>query len=189
MMLIIGGARIRHILLASLLIAGIIMTIVMVRPYALERVRTYLNHNSDTLGSGYQINQSLIAIGSGQTFGRGFGQSIQKFGYLPQPTDDSIFAVAAEEFGFLGSMLIVGLYTFFALSVFRVGLRCHDSFGGIAALGIVILILTESFLNISAMIGIIPLSGLPLLFMSHGGSALIVALGATGIIASISRHD
>jgi cell division protein FtsW len=103
-MLIIAGVRLRHIALAGLLMAVAIAAVVAFRPYAAERVKTYLNRGSDTQGSGYQINQSLIAIGSGRFTGRGFGQSIQKFGYLPQPTDDSIFAVAAEEFGFVGSI-------------------------------------------------------------------------------------
>jgi len=189
LMLVIGGAKYKHILIAVLCLASFIALVIFTRPYALERVKTYFNRGSDSQGSGYQINQSLIAIGSGQYFGRGFGQSIQKFGYLPQPTDDSIFAVAGEEFGFFGTTIIILLYIFFGFSVFRLGLKIHDIFGTSLVMGIAVLILTESFLNISAMIGVTPLSGLPLLFMSHGGTALIVTLMSAGIIASVSRHE
>jgi cell division protein FtsW len=189
LMLVIGGAKFKHIFIALILLAGFIGLVIFTRPYALERVKTYINRGADSQGAGYQINQSLIAIGSGKYFGRGFGQSIQKFGYLPQPTDDSIFAVAGEEFGFFGTTIIILLYVFFGFSAFRLGIRIHDNFGTSLVMGISILILTESFLNISAMIGITPLSGLPLLFMSHGGTALIVTLMSAGIIASVSRHE
>jgi cell division protein FtsW len=150
---------------------------------------TFLHRGGDAQGAGYQINQSLIAIGSGQIAGRGFGQSIQKFGYLPQPTDDSVFAVAAEEFGFIGSIILISLYIIFAISCFRIGTRSKDLFGGLLAIGIAILIVTESFMNISAMLGLLPLSGIPLLFVSHGGTALIVTLGAAGMIGNVSRES
>jgi cell division protein FtsW len=162
--------------------------VVLIRPYALDRVKTFLNRGSDTQGSGYQINQSLIAIGSGQLTGRGFGQSIQKFGYLPQPTDDSIFAVTAEEFGFLGSIALIGLYLLLIASIFRIGNRSPDVFGGLMVMGIGVLIITESFMNISAMIGLIPLSGVPLLFVSHGGTALIITLAISGMVANVSKY-
>lgn len=187
-MIFIAGVRIRHIVLALCLIGVFIGGVVMTRPYALDRVKTFINRGSDTQGSGYQINQSLIAIGSGGMFGRGFGQSVQKFGYLPQPTDDSIFAVAAEEFGFVGSMTLLGLYLILAASIFRIGNRSSDVFGGLLAIGIAVLIVAESFMNMSAMLGLIPLSGVPLLFVSHGGTALIIMLMTMGIVANISKH-
>ena len=186
-MLIIAGLPIRHIAIAGLLMAVVVGGVIALRPYALERVKTFLNHASDTQGAGYQINQSLIAIGSGQLSGRGFGQSVQKFGYLPEPIGDSIFAVASEEFGFLGSIGLIILYILLAVSAFRIGTRAPDIFGGLVAIGISVLIVTESFMNISAMLGIIPLSGLPLLFISHGGTALIIVLAACGIVANISK--
>ena len=160
----------------------------MVRPYAYQRVETFLQGNSDARGSGYQINQSLIAIGSGGITGRGFGQSIQKFGYLPQPTDDSIFAVAGEEFGFVGGITLIILYLLVAASSFRIASRTNDLFGAMTAVGIGTLIVTESFLNMSAMLGLVPLSGVPLLFVSHGGTALIIILAAAGIVANISKY-
>jgi cell division protein FtsW len=160
----------------------------MVRPYAYERVKVFLGGSKDAQGSGYQINQSLIAIGSGGATGRGFGQSIQKFGYLPQPTDDSIFAVAGEEFGFVGSTTLVVLYLLVAASAFRIGSRTKDPFGSMVSIGIAMIIVTESFLNMSAMLGLVPLSGVPLLFVSHGGTALIIILAAAGIVANVSKY-
>ncbi len=187
-MLFVAGVPVKHILVAFLLMATLVVGVVYMRPYALRRVQTFFNRASDTQGAGYQINQSLIAIGSGQITGRGFGQSIQKFGYLPQPTDDSIFAVAAEEFGFIGSVGLIIMYLLFASSIFRVSIRSVDSFGAFVAIGVAILIVTESFVNMAAMLGLIPLSGVPLMFISHGGTALIISLAATGIVANISKY-
>jgi cell division protein FtsW len=187
-MFIVAGMPFRHVFLAGCLFAVVLFGVIQFRPYAAERVRTYLSGGGDTLGSGYQINQSLIAIGSGQLFGRGFGQSIQKFGYLPQPTDDSVFAVAAEEFGFVGSVTLVVLYLLLAISSFRIASRAPDTFGAFIAIGVAVLIITESFVNMAAMLGLVPLSGLPLLFVSHGGTALIIALAASGMVANVSRY-
>ncbi|MFA6314938.1 MAG: putative peptidoglycan glycosyltransferase FtsW [Candidatus Paceibacterota bacterium] len=187
-MFIIAGMPLRHVAIAFVIMGLALGAVVMTRPYALERIQTYINRGSDTQGAGYQINQSLIAIGSGGIFGRGFGQSVQKFGYLPQPTDDSIFAVAAEEFGFAGSSALIILYVLLALSAFRISTRCPDIFGALIVSGIAVLIITESFMNIAAMLGVIPLSGLPLLFVSHGGTALIITLVIAGIVANISKY-
>jgi cell division protein FtsW len=187
-MLLIAGLPWKHLLWAILFLMIIVAGVVALRPYALKRVQTFLNHGQDEQGAGYQINQSLIAIGSGQFAGRGFGQSIQKFGYLPQPTDDSIFAVAGEEFGFLGGTVIIIIYLLYAISIFRIGSRATDNFGAFVAIGVGILVITESFLNMAAMLGLIPLSGVPLLFISHGGTALIIILAANGVVANISKH-
>ena len=188
-MLIISGLPTRHIIIAGIIMVAVISGVIWFRPYALQRVQTFLNSNADIQGAGYQVNQSLIAIGSGQFSGRGFGQSVQKFGYLPEPIGDSIFAVAAEEFGFVGSLVLLALYLSLAISAFRVGVRAPDVFGALLAIGIVVLIITESFMNRAAMLGIIPLSGLPLLFVSHGGTALIIVLAASGIVANVSKYE
>ena len=187
-MLLIAGVPIRHMIIAGLAMALLVVGVIYTRPYAMKRVQTFFNKSADAQGAGYQINQSLIAIGSGQITGRGFGQSIQKFGYLPQPTDDSIFAVAAEEFGFIGTVILLLLYLSFATSTFRIGNKAPDVFGSLVAIGIGILVITESFMNMAAMLGLLPLSGVPLLFVSHGGTALIITLAATGIVANISKH-
>jgi cell division protein FtsW len=187
-MLLVAGMPIKHMAIAGGVLALVVVSVVLLRPYAYQRVHTFLTGGSDAKGAGYQINQSLIAIGSGQLTGRGFGQSVQKFGYLPQPTDDSIFAVASEEFGFLGSTLLIILYVLVVASIFRIANKSSDLFGSSIAVGIAVLIVTESFLNMSAMLGLVPLSGVPLLFVSHGGTALIIVLAAAGIVANVSRY-
>ncbi len=188
-MLFVAGAKLKHILVLVLMGTVLLSSIIYLRPYARQRIMTFLNGGADTLGSGYQIEQSLIAIGSGQFLGRGFGQSIQKFNYLPEPIGDSIFAVSAEEFGFVGSTILIGLFIIFFLRSVKISSKSNDLFGGLTAIGIAILIIVESFMNISSMLHLIPLSGMPLLFVSHGGTALIITLAAAGIIANISKYQ
>lgn len=178
----------------DMFIMGLIGTIalgglVMARPYLMERIQTYVNPAADPMGSGYQIQQSLIAIGSGGMFGKGFGQSIQKFNFLPEPIGDSIFAVAAEEFGFVGSVIIILLYLAFTFQGYRIALRAPDIFSALLVVGLITLISLQSFLNIAAMLAITPLSGTPLLFISHGGTALFFALASVGIVLNISRYQ
>ncbi len=183
-----AGGNLKHIflivLLGLILGAGLIFT----RPYLMDRVKTFINPASDSLGSGYQIRQSLIAIGSGGISGKGFGQSVQKFKYLPEPIGDSIFAVAGEEFGFWGTTLLVILFSLFIIRGVQLSYLVQDTFGGLLMLGLVIIIGAQSFFNMGAMLGIFPLSGLPLIFISHGGTALFFSLFAIGIMLNISRH-
>ena len=188
-MLIAAGARVKHIILIALAAILLIGTVAYVRPYARQRIVTFLHPAADPLGAGYQVQQSLIAIGSGRILGRGFGQSVQKFGYLPEPIGDSIFAVEAEEFGFVGSVVLICFFLLFAFRSFKISTRAPDTFSGLVVLGISMLIVVESFMNIAAMMGLIPLSGKPLLFVSHGGTALIIILAAVGIIANISKFQ
>lgn len=188
-MFFISGMKIKHITISIILLASIVVGVLIFRPYTLDRVKTFLNRGSDAQGSGYQINQSLIAIGSGGLSGRGFGQSVQKFGYIPEPIGDSIFAVTAEEFGFIGSLILIGLYVSLVISAFRIGVRTRDIFGSLLAIGVAILITVESFMNIGAMLGLFPLFGMPLLFVSHGGTALIIILVASGIVANVSKYS
>jgi cell division protein FtsW len=173
------------ILISVLLVTGLAIS----RPYIKERIITFVNPSHDTLGSSYQLNQSLIAIGSGGITGRGFGQSVQKFNFLPEPMGDSIFAVAAEEFGFFGAILILTLFLLFAVWGLKIATQAPDPFGRLLAVGIVILITAQSFINMGAMLGLIPLTGVPLVFISHGGSALLIALIEVGILLNISKHS
>lgn len=188
-MYIVAGAKWKH--LAILFLIGVIglSGLVVARPYIKDRVMTFINPASDPLDSGYQIQQSLIAIGSGGIAGRGFGQSLQKFNFLPEPIGDSIFAVAAEEFGFIGGITIISLFFALAWRGLKIASRTSSAFGGLVMIGLVILIIAQSFLNIGAMLGVIPLSGLPLLFISHGGTALFFTLIAAGILFNISRYQ
>ncbi|HEY1037522.1 MAG TPA: putative peptidoglycan glycosyltransferase FtsW [Candidatus Paceibacterota bacterium] len=184
-----AGGRWRDILVMGLVGVLALGMLVMARPYLKQRLMTFMDPARDPTGSGYQIQQSLIAIGSGGVFGRGFGQSIQKFNFLPEPIGDSIFAVAGEEFGFVGTVAIIGLYVTFAIRGYKIALRAPDLFGTFLVVGIVTLIIVQSFLNIAAMLAIIPLAGTPLLFISHGGTALFFALASVGIILNVSRYQ
>ena len=188
-MLFTAGARVRDIILIGLIGLVLIGGVIYMRPYARQRIMTFLNPTADVQGAGYQIQQSLIAIGSGEIAGRGFGQSVQKFKYLPEPIGDSIFAVGAEEFGFFGCISLILLYLLFLFRSVKISSRAPDSFAALAVIGIAALVIIESFMNISSMTGIIPIAGMPLLFISHGGTALIIVLGAVGIIANISKYQ
>ena len=187
-MLFAAGGRLRH--LAALALVGLLVLGITAyeRPYLAERFVTFLNHSADPQGAGWQIDQSLIAVGSGGWTGRGFGQSIEKFSYLPEPIGDSIFAVAAEEFGFVGSVALVLLFAAFALLGLRIAARAPDPFGGLLVVGLTVMIVGQSFMNIASTLGLIPLSGLPLIFVSHGGTSLAIALAEVGVILSVSRR-
>ena len=163
-------------------------TVVLVRPYALHRIETFLNPSANSLGSGYQIQQSLIAIGSGGFLGKGFGQSAEKFNYLPEPDGDSVFAVFAEETGFIGALLLLALFVALSARGIVIAGNAHDLFGGLMALGFSFMIILQAFINICAMLGIIPLTGLPLPFISHGGTALMAALIMCGLVLNVASH-
>lgn len=186
--LFVAGGRLLH--LGGLVLLGVLAVgaAALYYPHVSERIRTFVNHAEDSRGAGYQIQQALIAVGSGQTTGRGFGQSIQKFSYLPEPIGDSIFAVAGEEFGFVGSTLLVVLFGTFGILGLRIAARAPDMFGGLLVVGLVILIVGQSFVNIASTIGLVPLVGMPLIFVSHGGTALALSLAEVGIILSVSKR-
>jgi len=186
-MYLIGGGRWRHIF--SIIIIGLIgvSALFFVRPYLLARLTTFLDPAQNSLTSGYQIQQSLIAVGSGEIFGRGLGQSIQKFKFLPESIGDAIFPIAAEEFGFVGSVFIIFLFIFFISRGLKIGKLAPNVFSRLLVTGIVILITIQSFINIAAMIGVLPLSGSPLIFFSQGGTALFFTLAEIGMVINISK--
>lgn len=186
-MFITAGASLRDLALLGVVALIAFGGMALWKPYFFDRVSTFLHHD-DFQGSGYQIKQALIAIGSGGLLGNGLGQSVQKFNYLPEASGDSIFAIAAEEFGFWGTTLLVTLYVLFALRGVWIGAHAPDMFSGLLAVGLVILIVTQSFINIGSMLNLVPLTGVPLIFVSHGGSALLVAMAEVGIVLNISRH-
>ncbi len=162
--------------------------VIAVRPYVLERVKTFLHPSANSLSSGYQIQQALIAVGSGGLLGRGFGQSVEKFNYLPEPDGDSVFAVFAEETGFIGALILISLFIALAARGIVIAGKSPDLFGGLIAVGFSFLIILQTFMNISAMLGIIPLTGLPLPFISHGGTALAATLLMCGIILNVAAR-
>jgi|APGre2960657423_1045063.scaffolds.fasta_scaffold09222_3 cell division protein FtsW len=188
-MYLAAGGRWREVFIFGGIAVAVLVILAFTRPYVMQRFETFLHPEKDSTGSGYQIQQSMIAIGSGELTGKGFGQSVQKFNFLPEPIGDSIFAVASEEFGFIGSTLIVFLYVMFALRGLKIASKTTDTFSRLTVVGIVILIVSGSFVNIASMLGLIPVSGIPLMFISHGGTALFIALASVGIILSISRQQ
>ncbi|EPY03633.1 cell division protein FtsW, partial [Paenibacillus alvei TS-15] len=157
--------------------------------YRLQRIASFMNPYDDQQGSGYQLIQSIYALAHGGVTGTGFGHGIQKLFYLPEAHTDFIFAVIGEEFGFLGSCLVV--FVFFVLVVrgFMAALRSDDPFAIMLGTGIVSMIFIQFMLNLGAVTGLLPITGVPLPFVSYGGSSLILCMASTGIILSISRDN
>ena len=188
-MFLVAGGRWRDV--AILGVVGITMVVILAlnRPYVMDRLTAFMDPNIDPQGSSYQIQQSLIAVGSGGVAGRGFGQSIQKFEYLPEPIGDSIFAVYSEEFGFIGSVLLIGLLTFFTFRGYKIASQSKDLFGMLLVVGFMTLIALQAFLNIAGMLALAPLSGLTLPFISHGGTALLATLASVGIVLNVSKYS
>ncbi len=183
-----AGAKWRHVLTIIIGGACILAVLAFTRPYVMQRITVLLNPGANSKTTGYQLQQSLIAVGSGGIAGRGFGQSVQKFSYLPEPIGDSVFAVAAEEFGFIGASTILIVFVLFTLEGLRISSGAKDDFGRLLSLGIVILIMSQALVNIGGMVGILPLTGIPLPFVSHGGTALFITLFEAGIVMNISRQ-
>lgn len=187
-MFITAGGRWRDVFITGLIGLMLFAALLFMRPYLMDRITTFLNPSLDPQGQSWQVRQSLIAIGSGGYLGRGFGQSIQKFEYLPEPTNDSIFAVLGEEFGFVGSVIVVMLFALFSMRGMKIAVEAPDLFGTLLVVGITTVIVLQAFLNMAAMVALAPLSGLPLPFVSHGGTALLATLGGVGIILNVSRY-
>ncbi len=188
-MFVTAGGHWRDVAIMFVTAALLITVLAVMRPYLMERFTTFLDPEADPQGSGYQIQQSLIAVGTGGFLGNGFGQSIQKFEYLPEPIGDSVFAVFAEEFGFVGSVALIGLFSAFAFRGLKIATHAKDMFGMLLVVGFMTLIVTQAFLNIAAMLSVAPLMGLPLPFISHGGTALLATLTAVGIVLNVSKYQ
>lgn len=182
-----SGAHLAH--LAGLVAGGFVFLVIMIKlaPYRMQRLLVFLNPEHDPGGAGYQITQALVAIGSGGLFGIGLGQSRQKFNYLPEPVTDSIFAILGEEFGLIGTTIVIALFVFIAWRGFLIARNAHDEFGRLVATGITTWIVGQAFINIGAISGLIPLTGITLPFISYGGTSLAVLLGSFGILLNISR--
>lgn len=184
-----GGAKLRH--LASVALAGLLVMWVAIKaaPYRLNRILAYFNPEEDARGISYQINQALLAIGSGGWWGLGFGQSRQKYNYLPEPIGDSIFAIMSEELGFIRVSIILLLFLFLAYRGYKVAKSAPDTFGKMVALGITSWIVFQGLINIGGITAVIPLTGIPLPFISYGSSALAISLAGIGILLNISRFS
>lgn len=176
-----------HTPLIILIGIGGFLTLIKLAPYRMDRILVFLKPETDPMGIGYQIKQVLIAVGSGGILGSGLGMSIQKFGFIPHSISDSIFAIFAEETGFVGSLILILLFLIFAFQGFKISKASPDKFSQLLALGITSWITIQGFINIGSMTGILPLTGIPLPFISYGGSALITELVGVGILLNISK--
>lgn len=184
-----SGASIRHIFMLIGAAVFSLFVLIKIAPYRMQRLLVFLDPEHDPLGAGYQMTQALLAIGTGGWFGVGLGHSRQKFNYLPEPVTDSIFAVLAEETGLLGGAIIILLFLFFLWRGIRVARHAPDAFGQLLAVGIVAWVVCQAFINIAAITGLIPLTGIPLPFISFGGTSLAVLMGAVGVLLNVSRHS
>lgn len=187
-MLYVAGLKLRYFVLAlaGLLIAGMLFTITSA--HRLDRVATFVHGASDKEGTGYHINQALIAIGSGGVAGKGLGQGIQAFGYLPEAANDSIFAIVAENLGFIGTVLILIIFAMLFLRLLRVMDYAGSDYHRILMAGIFGWIFTHTVVNIGAMLGVFPLTGVTLPFLSFGGTSLLFIMAALGLAFQISRY-
>ncbi len=183
-----GGSVIHLLLLAPLLgLAG--LALIILEPYRLARLTTFLNPEHSILGSSYHLRQILIALGSGGLLGVGIGNSLQKYAYLPEATTDSIFAIMAEEIGFIGVFIFLLVVLFIVYRGFYIAIRAKDTFGKLLAGGIISFITIQTIVNLCAQTALMPLTGVPLPFVSYGGSALIINLFSIGILLNISRQS
>ncbi len=184
----ISGARKRHLLtLGGVgLLAGI--SLIFVSPYRLKRLLSFLDPWADPRGDGYQLIQSLLALGSGGFLGLGFGMSRQKAYYLPEPHNDFIFSVIAEETGFLGGIILISLFVVLIWRGVIIAIKCKDNFGTLLAMGITSVIAIQAIINLAVVTGSMPVTGVPLPFISYGGSSLLFNMTAMGILLNVSRN-
>jgi cell division protein FtsW len=187
-MIFVAGARISHFIgLGVLGLAGF-AALILSAPYRIKRITSFLNPWEDPLGSGFQIIQSLYAIGPGGLFGLGLGQSRQKFFYLPEPQTDFIFAILAEELGFIGGSLVLLLFSLLLWRGVRIALGAPDLYGSFLAIGIISMVAIQVMINIGVVTGLMPVTGITLPFLSYGGSSLTLMLMAIGVLLNISKH-
>ncbi len=186
-LIFISGVKVSFFLKIGLVGLLGIVALIIVAPYRMARIVSFLNPWSDPLGSGFQIIQSLYAIGPGGLLGQGFLNSHQKHFYLPEPQTDFIFSIISEEFGFLGVLIVTSFFGFIFYRTVKISLKTNDLFGKFLAFGLGIGIVIQAVLNLSVVIGLIPVTGVTLPFFSYGGSSLLVTMISMGIILNISR--
>ncbi len=184
-----SGAPLKHLVALIPVVFGGVLALAISAPYRFARIATFLNLNSDPLGASYHVRQILIGLGSGGLWGLGLGKSRQKFFYLPEATTDSIFAIIAEELGFIGATALILVFVILIYRGFIIAKNAPDSFGRLLAFGLTAWIAIQTIINLSSMVALTPLTGIPLPFISYGGSALVVELFAIGILLNISKQS
>jgi len=185
----VSGGKWRHFLGLIPATATLVAIVILVSPYRATRLRTFFDSSRDPLGASYQVRQALISLGSGGIFGRGLGQSRQKYEFLPEVTTDSIFAVIGEELGLLGTLTVLTAFLFLIHAGFKASAGAPSPFARNLAAAISSWFGIQTFLNLSSLVALTPLTGVPLPFVSYGGSSLVVLLFASGLLVSISRHE
>jgi cell division protein FtsW len=187
-MYFVAGLRWRHV--AALVASGVALgwAAVAMFPHRLSRLTTFLDPSKDVTGQGYHINQALIAIGSGGILGLGLGHSIQVYGYLPEAANDSIYAIIAEEFGLVGGVAVAALFGLLAYRGLSVAKNAPDTFGRLVAAGVSLWLAFQAAINIGAMLSLVPLTGIPLPFISYGGTSLVISLLGAGVLLNISKY-
>ncbi len=186
LMYFLSGTPVKHSFYMVVGCLGALFLLIKLAPYRFERFLVFIKPDKDPMGIGYQIKQALIAVGSGGILGKGLGMGLQRYGFVPQSMGDSIFAIFSEETGFLGSFILIVLFMVFAWRGFAIAKNSKDAFSKLACLGVSSWITIQAFINIGAMLGLLPLTGIPLPFISYGGSALVAELIAVGIMLNIS---
>jgi len=189
MMLFLGKVRIHHLICTCIAALPIFAMALYSSPYRLKRLLGFLNPGADPLGDNYQINQSLISLGSGGFFGVGIGHSKEKLLYLPEPFTDFIFSILGEEMGFIGTMFILVLFFVILWRGLTIAYRAPELYGSLLAAGITLSIVIVAFINIGVVCGMLPTTGLPIPFISYGGSSLLLSLGACGVLLNIAKHQ
>jgi cell division protein FtsW len=184
----VAGANSWHLAALIPVFLASIWVLIKSAPYRMARLIAFLNPAKDVQGIGYHINQAIIAIGSGGWWGLGFGNSKQKFNYLPQASSDSIFAIICEELGFIRALLVIAVYILIAVRGYSIAKRVPDDFGRLLTVGITTWFIFQAVVNLAAMMGLLPLTGVPLPFVSYGGSSLVISLIGVGILLNISKH-
>jgi len=184
----VAGGKIKPFAALSVVSIALLTLLIITSPYRLQRLQTFFNPELDPLGSSFHIRQITLALGSGGWFGQGIGNSRQKFSYIPEASTDSIFAIVAEEVGFIGSISIIALFLLYIWCAYRIIKQTHQgAYAQMVGMGILIWISSQVILNLSAVVALVPLTGVPLPFFSYGGTSLIMILLATGILLRLSR--
>ena len=187
-MLCIAGARIKHMMLLVLIFLPVGVMLILLKGYRMTRLMAFLDPWQDAQNTGFQIIQSYLSFGSGGTFGVGIGAGMQKLFYLPEPHTDFILSIIAEESGFIGVTIVILLFALFAVRGFMIALKAPDLFGALLAAGLTLVIAIQSFINIAGVMGLIPLKGLVLPFLSYGGTAFMMSMISVGILLNISSQ-
>jgi len=184
--LLVAGTPVRTLAAGSGITGMLVLAAIWLEPYRRERIFSFIDPWHDPQGAGFQSVQAMIALGSGGIFGVGLGESVQKIYYLPEASTDMIFAIVGEELGLVGVLAVIGAFALFAYAGLNIALRCRDPFGKRLAAGLTALVCGQAAVNVSAVMGLAPLTGVPLPFVSYGGSSLVVGLASVGILLNIA---